>query len=247
MRNFFVVLGGMGTLATESFVRVLDRMTGAHRDQDFLDYVVFNHATVPDRTEFILGRSKDDPFPYLAEDVRQATAMGASFMVMACNTAHQILPRLQALTPVPILSMPQATIDWADRHYPAKSHPRMGYMGTEGSRHAAIYQGPADSAGYQLVDPDPVLQDRVSGLIYDDVKEGRLDRDRYLGVLGTFLNDYRCDSVLLGCTELSVLNEAYPMPQLPIVDSQAVLAQVTLDRARALRDRKDSNPSAAGR
>ena len=83
MKNFFVVLGGMGTLATESFVRVLDRMTGARRDQDFLDYVVFNHATVPDRTEFILGRSKDDPFPYLAEDVHQATSMGASFMVMA--------------------------------------------------------------------------------------------------------------------------------------------------------------------
>ena len=52
---------------------------------------------------------------------------------------------------------------------------------------------------------------------------------------------------ILGCTELSVLNEAYPMPQLPIVDSQAVLAEVTLARARALRDRNDSDPSAAGR
>ncbi|MBH9984499.1 aspartate/glutamate racemase family protein [Bifidobacterium sp. W8130] len=57
----------------------------------------------------------------------------------------------------------------------------------------------------------------------------------------------RPQPVILGCTELSVLNEAYPMPQLPIVDSQAVLARVTLDRARDLRDRNDSDPPAAGR
>ena len=69
MRNFFAVLGGMGTMATESFVRVLDKETHATRDQEFLDYVVFNHATVPDRTDFILGRSTNDPYPYLAEDV----------------------------------------------------------------------------------------------------------------------------------------------------------------------------------
>ena len=57
----------------------------------------------------------------------------------------------------------------------------------------------------------------------------------------------RPQPVILGCTELSVLNEAYPMPQLPIVDSQAVLARVTFDRARDLRDRNDSDPPAAGR
>ena len=57
----------------------------------------------------------------------------------------------------------------------------------------------------------------------------------------------RPQPVILGCTELSVLNEAYPMPQLPIVDSQEVLARVTLDRAQALRDLKDPDSSAAER
>lgn len=241
MRNFFAVLGGMGTLATESFVRVLDRETHATCDQEFLDYVVFNHASIPDRTDFILGRSGDDPYPYLAEDVDQATRMGAAFMVMACNTAHLVLPRLQALTPVPIMDMPQETIDWALDHFPPSTHPRMGYMGTEGSRHAAIYQNPADKSGYELVDPDQDLQDRVSALIYEDVKEGHLDRGRYLGVVREFLDRYRCDTVLLGCTELSVLNEVFPMPDLPIVDSQAVLALSAVHRAKGLRVRESSS------
>ena len=62
-RPFFAVLGGMGTLATESFIRLVNRAVPTHTDQDFLDYVVFNDASVPDRTAFILGRSGDDRSP----------------------------------------------------------------------------------------------------------------------------------------------------------------------------------------
>ena len=38
---------------------------------------------------------------------------------------------------------------------------------------------------------------------------------------------------MLGCTELSVLNEAFPLPQLPIIDAQAVLVEDTVSRAKA--------------
>ena len=53
-RPFFAVLGGMGTLATESYIRLLNKETHAHNDQEFLDYVVFNDASVPDRTAYIV-------------------------------------------------------------------------------------------------------------------------------------------------------------------------------------------------
>lgn len=50
MENFFSILGGMGTMATESFVRLINHRTKATKDQEYLNYVLFNHATVPDRT-----------------------------------------------------------------------------------------------------------------------------------------------------------------------------------------------------
>lgn len=57
MENFFSILGGMGTMATESFVRLINHRTKATKDQEYLNYVLFNHATVPDRTAYILDRS----------------------------------------------------------------------------------------------------------------------------------------------------------------------------------------------
>lgn len=47
MKSFLTILGGMGTLATESYVRLLNKKTETHKDQDqdqdHLDYIVVNH------------------------------------------------------------------------------------------------------------------------------------------------------------------------------------------------------------
>ena len=34
MKSFLIILGGMGTLATESYVRLLNKKTETHKDQD---------------------------------------------------------------------------------------------------------------------------------------------------------------------------------------------------------------------
>lgn len=238
-RPFFAVLGGMGTLATESFIRLVNRATNAHSDQEFLDYVVFNDASVPDRTAFILGNSSDDPFPVIADDIRKASAMGASFIVLTCNTAHYFHDRFQALTNVPILHMPRGAVTRMATQYPAASHPRVGFLGTEGSRASGVYRRAIEEAGYTFIEPDDALQARITSLIYDDVKgSGELNADRYESVLNDMLDPSgccRCDTLVLGCTELSVLNEAFPRPDLPLIDAQAVLVEDTVARAQALR------------
>ncbi|MDF7664137.1 amino acid racemase [Bifidobacterium sp. ESL0763] len=240
-KPFFAVIGGMGTLATESYIRLVDRLTGARDDQEFLDYVVFNDASVPDRTAFMLGDSADDPFPVIADDIAKATAIGASFITIPCNTAHFMLPRFQELTEVPILNMLTGAVERMKATLPVATHPRVGFMGTEGSRHSGLYQREIEAAGYTFVEPDDTLQKRIDSLIYDDVKSGGpLSQERYRTVIDTFLDPvasggYGCDIVVLGCTELSVLNEAFPLPQLPIIDAQTILAEDTVARAKALR------------
>lgn len=238
-RPFFAVLGGMGTLATESFVRLVNKASRAHSDQEYLDYLVFNDASVPDRTAFILGKSQEDPFPALADDITKATVAGASFIVLTCNTAHYFYDRFQALTPVPIFHMPRRAVSRMSSLYPADRRSRVGFMATEGSRKAGVYRKEIEAAGYTYVEPGEDLQGQVNDLIYQDVKgSGKLDEGRYLAAMQAFLNPhgpYRCDVVLLGCTELSVLNEAFPQPDLPLIDAQAVLVEDTVAAARALR------------
>ena len=82
MKKFFTVLGGMGTLATESYVRLLDQRTPIHRDQDYLDYIVVNHASIPDRTTWILDHSQPDYNKALIEDIQQQSLLNPAFFVL---------------------------------------------------------------------------------------------------------------------------------------------------------------------
>ncbi|OTA26784.1 aspartate racemase [Alloscardovia macacae] len=238
-RPFFAVLGGMGTLATESYIRVLNARTEAAKDQDYLDYLVFNDASVPDRTAFITQKSEEDPFPVIADDIQKATAVGASFLVLTCNTAHYFYDRFQALTDVPVLHMPKLAVEKLAEKYPAERFHRVGLLATVGTRTAGAYQKAIEDAGYTYVEPSDELQAAITRLIYDDVKDaGRLDEQAYRAVLDAFLNPsgaYRCDALILGCTELSVLNEAFPLPELPVIDAQSELVDESIRLAQKLR------------
>ena len=117
--------------------------------------------------------------------------------------------------------MPRGAVAKLAASYPGERCRRVGFLGTEGSRASGVYRKAVEEAGYTFVEPDQGLQDRITSLIYDDVKgSGDLNLTRYESVLRDMLD---------------LLNEAFPMPQLPIIDAQAVLVQDTAARALALR------------
>lgn len=243
-RPFFAVLGGMGTLATESFIRLVNANTEAHHDQEFLDYVVFNDASVPDRTAFIVGDAQEDPFPVIADDIAKANDIGASFIVLTCNTAHYFYDEFQALSAAPILHMPRLAVEavrqqYQHQHDKQPKDIRVGLFATDGSLRSQVYQREIERAGFTCVIPDTRLQHDVMALIYDDVKSGVLDREHYEAALQRAFDTegtMRCDTLILGCTELSVLNEAFAMPQYALVDAQAELVFATVARAKQQRD-----------
>lgn len=57
MKNAVGVLGGVGPLATVYFMNMIIDMTDADTDQEHINMLVSNHATIPDRTEYILKKA----------------------------------------------------------------------------------------------------------------------------------------------------------------------------------------------
>lgn len=241
MKNFFAVLGGMGSVATESYVRQVNKFTHAHSDQEYLDYVVFNHASVPDRTAYILDPDHSaNPVEPLLEDIEQATQLGASFIALTCNTAHYFYDTFQNATNIPILHMPRIAVEELEHSLPATDSSRryrVGFLGTEGSLKAGIYQHEIEEGGYEFVRPDASVQADVNHLIYEDIKANDyLNEDLYRRTVATMFSDYGVDAVILGCTELSVLAEAFPSTtEAPVIDAQLALVFRTIEEAKKLR------------
>ena len=52
----------MGTIATESYVRLINHRVKISKDQDYLNYILVNDAQVPDRTAYIKDHSQPNFF-----------------------------------------------------------------------------------------------------------------------------------------------------------------------------------------
>lgn len=222
------VLGGMGPAATVAFLDALVRATPASRDQDHIDTVVLGHASVPDRTARLLDPGQPDPTPYLLGDLELLARLGATRAVIACNTSHAFLPKE---LPLPLLSLvrvgAEAAVDGARAQ--GADRPRVLVLATDGTVLSRVYQDALTDLGAEPLLPGEEGQREVMAMIYDGVKAGvEVPTDAFLGLVARLRGD--ADTVLLGCTELSVLAEQAG-DALPghAVDAQAALVARVVD------------------
>ncbi|AQP53940.1 aspartate racemase [Vagococcus penaei] len=235
MQQFFTVIGGMGTMATELYIKMLNRKTPATKDQDYFDYILVNYSTIPDRSSYIMNPEKhENPLPYLVEVLEQQSRLNPSFFVLTCNTAHYFFNELEAATDVPILHMPRLAVSRIAEH--CEPGVRVGIIGTEGTIKNKIYDPYIEEKGYEVVHPTKAIQEQVSTLIFDKIKaKNELDTTLYFAILDQMFQELACDVVLLGCTELSLVEDLQEYPRGVVIDPQDVLADCTVELATQVR------------
>ncbi|HCS93561.1 MAG: aspartate/glutamate racemase family protein [Bavariicoccus seileri] len=226
MKHFFAILGGMGTLATTNFLVELNRHFHPDSDQAYFDYLLVNHATIPDRTDYILDHSNPNPAEALLEDIKQITPLRPDFFVMPCNTAHYFFDELQQATDIPLVSMLTLVADELKRTLPAGA--KVGLFATKGTVRSKLYADLVTKAGFEIVEPSEDLQQAITSLIYDDVKE---HSQANLKLYEEILEEFKALSVattILGCTEVSYVNSHDPIRQYPIIDAEKLLVKETI-------------------
>lgn len=221
------VLGGMGPLATVYFDDMVIENTKAKKDQDHINMIVYNHATIPDRTDFILGKSKKSPLPYLINDAKMLESCGCGFLVLTCNTSHFFYDEIVKNINIPLINMPKEVCDIINKNNKVK---KVGILATSGTLKTRVYEKYLKKEVYY---PPKEINDAVMNLIYNKVKKGiSVSKKEFYDVLNKYF-DSGCDMVIMGCTELSVIvrdNDLYSDNR--IIDSMKVLVDKTIELAK---------------
>jgi aspartate racemase len=224
------VLGGLGPAATVHFMHRVVGLTDAHRDQDHVDLIVWQHGSIPDRSAFLLGHG-ESPEAVLVADAVALERAGARFIAIPCNTAVVWVEQMRAAVSIEVLDTVAETVDAARRAVPGLQ--RLGVLATDGTLLAGTYAAATAAAGVELVTPTPEVQREVMSIIYDGVKAGEpVPRERFDAVVD-HLRDRGAEAVALGCTELSVLHEDLGVADATIIDSIDALARRVVLRAGA--------------
>lgn len=222
------ILGGMGPLATADLFRKIVERTDAPNDNAHIRIYIDNHAQIPDRTAAIL-REGEDPFPYMKESLDKLVSCGADLIVMPCNTAHYYLPRLAAVSPVPFLSILDATAHAAKARFPGKT---AAVLATTGTIRSSLYQEALTQAGVPFLAPEQAEQEALMRVIYDGVKSGR-DAETYRADMEHVVSAMReagAGYMIYGCTELPVAAAALGIDA-PFIDPTFELAGAAVTAA----------------
>lgn len=214
------IIGGVGPLATMLLGEMIVKRTKASADQEHMHFIIDNDTRIPDRTAYILDREQPNPLPVMIQDAGKLVSVGVDVICVPCNTAHYFYDELADNTAVPILHMIRETANKV-KSLQAK---KVGILGTKGTLSTNLYQDSLREVGIEPVVPDDAVQDLLMEIIYDYVKAGSsIAREMWSKVEDAIMAQ-GCDHVILGCTELSIVNRELSLDQ----DTRYVDALVTL-------------------
>lgn len=198
------VIGGMGPKATSVFMDQVIEHTVADRDQDHIDMVVLNHATLPDRTTVILENAGERFLRAVERDLRLLEQAGADHIAIPCNTSHYFYDEMQAMTSIPIIHMVEETIKEIGRRF--GSVRKVGVLATNGTLRSGVYRKVCDKYGLELQEPEESVQREIMNIIYNDIKRGRMVSSEGLErIILDLVEQDGCDCVIIACTELSCI------------------------------------------
>ena len=213
------VIGGMGPLASQLFYEMVIRRTDASCDQDHIDMIILNHASMPDRTEAILNGETDLLVDQFRKDVAYLTSGGADVIVMTCNTAHTLIKRLREKTDTEVVDM----IDTAAAYLKNTGARKVGILATDGTIKEGLYQKACEKYGLEAILPSEETQKKVMSIIYDGVKAGGPLSAEDIRPIEKEMLEKGCDRLLLACTELSCYKDKFGLSDI-YVDALEILA-----------------------
>ena len=218
----------MGTAATIDFYTRIMNHTVAHKDQEHIDMVIINHASIIDRTYAIKNNKLDELLKQMHENLKILENAKVTSIAIPCNTSHSIIDKIQQLTSIPIINMIEETAKGLKEV--VNKGEKVGIMATDGTIMLKIYQQACKKYDIEYFVPDDNIQKQIMDIIYDDVKaKGIFDNEKFKKVLNYFLQN-GCKYVILGCTELSGFKKDFDKNTIDPMDYLVKAAILSVDK-----------------
>ncbi len=218
---------GVAPWATLDFCRALYREIGASKDWHFPRVLLDINTKIPSRGRHLqLGEA--DPSDAIAATIAELAGQGATVAVVVCNTAHILFERWARAAPIPVLHIIEETIGYARR----SGAQRISALVSASLAAHDLYGERARAQGLHCSNPESADQRLVGELIEAIKMAGALSVPQRQAVreLLAGMKSAGIDTVVAGCTELSVIESACAEAGLRFIDSNVALGRAALSR-----------------
>jgi aspartate racemase len=216
MHRVVGIIGGMGPEATVDLMRRILAKTPASDDQDHVHLIVESNPKIPSRIAHLIEGTGTDPTPELIRIAVNLQRAGADALAIPCNTAHAYAHSIRRAVSIPLLDMVELSVEQIAS---SRRVARVGLLASSAVIATELYAKAFTGRGIVVVLPE--RQEEVMALI-KAVKRGDtgLQVQAALGGLALDLAN-RADTLLIGCSELSVISAGITVPYVDSLDVQA--------------------------
>ncbi|MDW9819883.1 amino acid racemase [Sinorhizobium medicae] len=225
MQKTVGIIGGLGPMATITFMNAVVKYTPVISNRDHLHMIVDCNPKVPDINAAILGTgvSAGDA---LSAGCKRLENAGADFIVIVCNAAHVYENQLRQAVAVPFVSMIEEAMLTIQTSSPQCK--RVGLLATDGCLKSNIYQDRIARLGLTPILQTPDELERLmlalaritTGDLSSAIKSEIESLIHRLAARGA-------DTIVLACSEIALVGLESSVDT-PLIDPSIALAKATV-------------------
>jgi aspartate racemase len=198
------ILGGLGPESTIAYYRGILQRVKERTGEDRSPPLVIVNLDVSMVLRIVAQGHLPETAEYLLEGLDQLAGAGADFALIASNTPHIVFDVLLKESPIPLLSIVEATA--ADAR--AQGLKRLALLGTRSTMQGGFYERVFEPRGMAIVRPAEAdlawIDERYRGeLVRGTYREAT--REGMLGIIDRLAAEQGIDAAILGGTELPLL------------------------------------------
>ena len=200
----FGLVGGMGPDSTIPYYH--DIVYGV---QEALGELIFPELSIESVNVFevlrLCGEKQYDKLTeYLMGAINNLAKSGADFAALSANTPHIVFDKLKEQSPIPLISIVEATCEEAK----LRGLKKIGLLGTIFTMTGEFFKAPFVKNGIQIIVPTESEIELVNDKISTELELGIVKEETLLffqKVISRMKNEDGIEAIVLGCTELPLL------------------------------------------
>jgi aspartate racemase len=223
------ILGGMAPESTVEYYRQLIQASHEEGWEKRYPRTIIYSLNFEEFYNPLEEGNDDRVMDVLQDGITSLDRAGADFALLASNTPHKYLRRLEETSPIPLVSIVTATAEAAR----SKNYKRIGVLGTLFTTTGTFYS--AGFENYDLTIANPTAEEKqwMHEKIFTELTNGVQKpetKQELIRIVERMAEDENLDAVALACTELPLLLDDDDLP-VPTLNTTALHARYAFDTA----------------
>lgn len=223
------IIGGIGPESTIDYYKTIVALYRERKPDGSYPPIVINSIDMQRIVKMFEAGELEKLTSAFAEELQKLHRAGVDFALLAANTPHLVFDDLQRQSPLPLISIVEATCEVAK----ARGLKRVGLFGTRFTMQATFYRDVFSREGIAVVVPDAADQDYIHEKYMSELVLGIFlpeTRAGLLVIVDRLAEQTAIEGVILGGTELPLILREPAHNGIPFFNTTRIHAAAAVER-----------------